>query len=551
MYPALLANRYLTSRVIPLVAVAAVGLCVALVIIVVSVMSGFLEQVRVSGRTLVGDVVISAPIDGVPDYEGLIERLEADPMVAAACPVVDGWGLLRMPYPATGAKDTQPVQFWGVDADRFARVTGYGRTLYWGPEGTGDEGDWSETDYRRRLEERFGADGLAEVRRRGLELDSGTPGMSAAVLGLHVSEFNLRQSDGTVTPAGEGGWWMPAFDVQITSLPAAGGPSPEPVREQLAVVNEFRSGIFLIDDKRIIIPIGVAQRLTMFDQAEEVDPETGDVTGRIDPARATVVLVRAAEGVSPGALRDRVSELYAAWRPEVEADPAFARGVRARPEDLGVLIQTWEQQQAGFIGPIEKERELMRTLFSMVYLVCAGLVLAIFWAIVHEKTRDIGILRAVGASRLGIAMIFVRYGLIIGILGAFVGLGLGSLVVRNINAIHEALGDPPTWLAVVFGLAALGSSVGLVAGIRSGRLLPVVLSGLGVLVAGSLTAAVFLVSVTIWNAETYYFDRIPSRMDGFTAITTMLGAVAFSVLGAFFPAARAADTDPVRALRYE
>ena len=59
MYHALLTNRYLTSRVIPLIAVAAVAMCVALVIIVVSVMTGFLDMVKSSGRPLMGDVVVS------------------------------------------------------------------------------------------------------------------------------------------------------------------------------------------------------------------------------------------------------------------------------------------------------------------------------------------------------------------------------------------------------------------------------------------------------------------------------------------------------------
>ena len=160
MYHALLANRYLTSRVIPLVAVAAVGLCVALVIIVVSVMSGFLEEVRSSGRTLIGDVVISAPIDGIPAYEQLVETLEAEPVVAAAAPVVDGWGLLRMPYPDVGAKDTQPVQFWGVDPARYAAVTDYGDSLYWAPPAEGAE--LSETDFRARLIDAIGTGGLAD-----------------------------------------------------------------------------------------------------------------------------------------------------------------------------------------------------------------------------------------------------------------------------------------------------------------------------------------------------------------------------------------------------
>ncbi len=86
MYHVLLTNRYLTSRVIPLIAVAAVALCVALVIIVVSVMTGFLDMVRSSGRTLMGDVIVAYPVSGIPYYERLIERIERLPEAAAATP---------------------------------------------------------------------------------------------------------------------------------------------------------------------------------------------------------------------------------------------------------------------------------------------------------------------------------------------------------------------------------------------------------------------------------------------------------------------------------
>ena len=84
VYASLLANRYLVSRVIPLIAVLAVALNVALVVIVVSVMTGFLDMLRDSGRTLMGDVIITHDIVGIPDYERLIEVLEATPGVAAA-----------------------------------------------------------------------------------------------------------------------------------------------------------------------------------------------------------------------------------------------------------------------------------------------------------------------------------------------------------------------------------------------------------------------------------------------------------------------------------
>ncbi|MCZ6543775.1 MAG: ABC transporter permease, partial [Planctomycetota bacterium] len=161
MYHALLTNRYLTSRVIPLIAVAAVALCVALVIIVVSVMTGFLNMVRDSGRTLMGDVVISYPVTGIPHYERLIEQIEELPEAEAATPVVDSWGLLKMPYPDGANKDTETVQIWGIDPESFARVTGSADTLYWRPPTEQQLKTRADDDPRRQMDEQILLDGLA------------------------------------------------------------------------------------------------------------------------------------------------------------------------------------------------------------------------------------------------------------------------------------------------------------------------------------------------------------------------------------------------------
>ena len=197
----------------------------------------------------------------------------------------------------------------------------------------------------------------------------------------------------------------------------------------------------------------------------------------------------------------------------------------------------------------------MRTLFSLVYVVCAGLVLAIFWAIVYEKTRDIGILRSIGASRLGISCIFLLYGLVIGVLGAILGLGLGWLVVHNINEIHNAMGDPSPWLGgIVFACAGVALVVTVIRSL-SGRLLPLVLGSLVTFtLVGTGTLFEFvrrLGGITIWDPSVYYFTVIPNQVDLASAAITMIGAVVFSLVGAFLPAAKAADTDPVQALRYE
>ncbi len=561
MYHALLTNRYLTSRVIPLIAVAAVALCVALVIIVVSIMTGFLEMVRNSGRTLMGDVIIAYPVTGIPYYERLIERLEKLPEVAAASPVVDSWGLLKMPYPEGPRKETETVQIWGIEPESFARVTRYAETLYWKPASEAELAEMGPDDWRRVINGEKLDDGrtVAEaVLADGLALHEPGSGRPGIVMGIAVSIGNERQRDGSILPAMKGYWWMPGHLVTLTTLPLdTGAGMVEPESAKLPVLNEFFSGVFLIDDRRVMIPLKLAQGLLRLDEHDLVDPHEFDASGLPkvigkDPPRATQVLVRAADGFSPDQLREVVAHAYDAFRQEIVDEKADAT---PPTRGFGLSVKTWLQQQAEFIGPIEKERELMRTLFSLVYLVCAGLVLSIFWAIVYEKTRDIGILRSIGASRLGISWIFLRYGLVIGIAGAIVGLGIAWLVVSNINGIHRAMGDPPIWLAAAAGALAVLSIVMTVLKGRGGALLPITLGSLVTLVLVGIASLIVIVrsqgGIVIWNPEVYYFSVIPNDLDLGSALFTMVGAVVFSLLGAFLPAAKAADTDPVRALRYE
>jgi hypothetical protein len=375
------------------------------------------------------------------------------------------------------------------------------------------------------------------------------------VMGMHVSEGNQRQKDGSYLAGWGGRWWMPRYEVTLTTMPVHGETLGADKAESriLQIVNEFVSGVFLIDDKRVMIPLRIAQEMLHLDRAEKVDPDDPSrVLGQL-PARATMVLVRARPNITPEKLRDSVEKAYGEFIAEIRGDPQAL----AKPPSfgMGLSIRTWAQQQAQFIGPVEKEREMMRTVFSVIYVVCAGLVLAIFWAIVYEKTRDIGILRSVGASRAGISWIFLRYGLVVGVLGAIAGLGLSYLFVRNINSIHEALGNPPLALVIGVFASALGALVCTIVRSFSGRLLPIALGGMvtiGLSALGALALWLYLIGgVIIWSPEVYYFTRIPSDLDVNSACITMIGAVFFSVIGAFLPAAKAADTDPVTALRYE
>ena len=564
-------------------------------------MTGFLNMVQSAGRTLMGDVVITAGVSGIPHYESLVEQLEADPSVEAATPVIEGWGLLRMPYPETDAKQSETVQVWGIDPVSFARVTSFDESIHWKTPSR-QQRDWllfdaitsnaktllemmSEEDRQLLIDTVDGAESTMKFQftdlwtameeqlspaqwevvlqhdqrlehsdlllEHGLSLSRN--GKRGIVSGLHVSEGNERQQDGSYSVIWNDFWWLPRYECTLTMLPIdSRGGIIEPESVIMPIVNEFKSGVFMIDNSRIFIPIHTAQQLLHQDEAEIVDMDDPDVVVGKDPARVTSVLLRGIEGVTQEQLQRIATRIYDEFRASL---PDNTQTMPPSRGDPSLSIHTWKEQQRNFTGPIEKEREVMRTLFSIIYLVVAALILSIFWAIVFEKTRDIGILRSLGASRAGIVWIFLSYGAIIGTMGSLLGLFLGWIVTKNINEIHSMLGEPPISIAIVAFVVGLCSLTVAIYRGRRGEILPIVIGFLVAITCFGVGALVLYIrnmgGVVIWDASVYYFSTIPNNIDWQSASITVAGAVLFCLLGAIIPAAKAADTDPVKALRHE
>ena len=516
----------------PLLAALAVMLCTAMVLIVWSVMGGFLNMLLSSGRTMAGDVLITWPTVGFAHYDDLISRLEKETeVVEAATPIIETFGMINLPDGRV-----EGVQVKGVDPASYSRVVDFNASLWWRPLAEPLPKDRDRKDVRLNpdFRERLGttlADGQAMAKADATREALGTAAADsrtrpAIVTGIELLGLSARETQGFYTikrwgrPDPQGDVEMkevfaPNAEVTLRVLPLdKKGRTIDLASRVFPVANEFRTGIFEIDRRTALVPLATLQHMLKMDAARRVegvpaDPmavTTDTATGREvfepvkaageEPARATTVLVRARPGVSPETLRDRCLEVYRVFsNTHGKAVPSYMLMTSNR------LIRTWEENNAQLVGAVKKETIVVLSILTFISITASFLILAIFWAMVSEKTRDVGILRAIGASRMGVAWLWLRYGLAIGIVGAACGGGLAFAVIHNINEIHD-------WLGATFNVA-------------------------------------------VWDPKVYYFTQIPSVVEPWKAAVVLGCGLLFSVMGALVPALRAASMDPVRALRFE
>jgi lipoprotein-releasing system permease protein len=306
---------------------------------------------------------------------------------------------------------------------------------------------------------------LANEEPQGAEFDPATQQHVGIVLGIATCSIRHRTQDGRVMDVF---LCKPGDDVKVT-FPTAGTP-PQLMSGHFTVVDAYESKMSEYDSSFAFIPIERLQYLRGM-----VNPATGMAS---------------------------VSSVQIKLRPGADLNAACQKlRVRFPAELFPYRIETWKDLQGPLLAAVQMETTILNILLFLIIAVAGFGILATFFMIVVEKTRDIGVLKSLGATRQGVMSIFLGYGLSLGIVGSGVGMVLGLLFVTNINQIADQLER------------------------LTGR--------------------------EVFDPTVYYFQEIPTIISPPTIAWISAGAMMIAILASVLPALRAARMHPVEALRYE
>ncbi len=393
MYKSFLSWRYLLRRPVNLIGIVGILVGVGALILILSIMSGFLEETRRTVRGSLADLIIE-PSDGprrdnrtVPEEPSRILALvRADPRVAGACAQLSWFGILA---PSGAAAQNSPVKLF--DPQNASRA---GVQLY----GIDPAEEFQTSDLRAALVA-ASSQGHARVVDPDRPFDpppeyvpDGRP-LDCVVVGEQLAEaFDLKR--GSVINV-------------VTANPRPEDKEFKPSNRHFVVAGTFRTKDNETDLGRIYMDRHVLM----------------DLLG--PPRQFSQVLVRLVDYKKQGKqVRDELSEqLYRA---------GLTAGYRYE-------VRTWEQFKQTLLGAIGNERVLMAIMLSLVLLVAGFTVYAILSMMITEKRRDIGILCALGAPPRGIQALFLMIGFWDVLIGASLGTLIGVVGAYKIDGIERGL----------------------------------------------------------------------------------------------------------------
>ncbi len=382
-----------------------IGLAVAVLIVVLSVMNGFEYELQQRILGMVSDAAITGLDGPLDDWQAVQDRALGREDVVAAAPFVEGQGVI------VAGEATAGVGVRGIEPVLEPAVSAIADVLL---------------------------EGSIEALEPGA-FNMLIGSMLADELGIGVGDrIVLLLAQGRVTPAGV-----------------------VPRMRSFTVAGVFEAGMYEYDRGLTFVNMHDGARLFA-------------TAGR-------------ASGV-----RLAVTDIYSAGRTATEL---------ALDLGGGFYVTDWTRQHVNFFRSIQLTKTIMFVILSLVVGVAAFNIVSTLVMVVRDKRGDIAILRSYGASPFGILTIFANQGTLIGLLGTLFGVGLGLLVVSQLE--------------------------------------------------GAVAAFEAWFNLDLLSGEVYFISDLPARARAGEVARIALLAVLLAVAATFYPAFSAARQAPAAALRHE